>query len=150
MQVAFYKGRHPGIAGWLGVATKWWTRGPYSHGELIVAREGDTAVCWSSTYLDHGVRRAVVTLDDNWDVFDVPTTPAQEAAALAWFEAHAGQPYDVAGLFGFAFRHYEGEKSKWFCTEAVAEALGLRDSWRYDPNTLAAVLAPRDAQLEAA
>jgi uncharacterized protein YycO len=142
MKIAFFKGRHPGMKGWLGVLTKWWTRGPYSHAELVMAYENGMAVCWSSAYLDKGVRRTVIKLDPaDWDVIDVATTPAQEAAAIAWFEAHVGQPYDVAGLFGFVFRHYEGEKGNWFCSEAVAEALGYAESWRYDPNTFAAVVA---------
>ncbi|MEZ2310884.1 hypothetical protein AB6809_29990 [Paraburkholderia sp. RCC_158] len=107
-----------------------------------MAYENGMAVCWSSAYLDKGVRRAVVNLDPaDWDVIDIVTTPEQEAAAIAWFEAHVGQPYDVAGLFGFVFRHYEGEKGKWFCSESVAEALGYAESWRYDPNTFAAVVA---------
>jgi uncharacterized protein YycO len=141
MKIAFFKGRHPGIKGWLGVLTKWWTRGAYSHCELVTGYENDMAVCWSSAYLDKGVRRTVISLDPaDWDVIDIATTPEQETAAVAWFEAHAGQPYDVAGLFGFVFRHYEGEKGEWFCSESVAEALGYAESWRYDPNTFAAVV----------
>jgi uncharacterized protein YycO len=143
VKIAFFKGRHPGIKGWLGVMTKWWTRGPYSHCELVVGETPDgKSVCWSSAYLDKGVRRTVVNLDPaDWDLVDIATTPEQAAAAVAWFEAHDGQPYDVAGLFGFVFRHYEGEKGEWFCSESVAEALGYAESWRYDPNTFAAVVA---------
>jgi len=141
MKIAFFKGRHPGIKGWLGVMTKWWTRGPYSHCELVVSEQDGTATCWSSAYLDHGVRKATVVLDPaDWDVIDIRTEPAQEAAALAWFEQHNGEPYDVAGLFGFVFRHLEGVKGKWFCSESVAEALGYPESWRYDPNTFAAIV----------
>jgi hypothetical protein len=142
MKVAFFKGRHPGVKGWLGVATKWWTDGPYSHAELVVGQTADgKSVCWSSTYLDGGVRRAELVLDPaDWDVFEIRVTPAQASAALAWFEQHKGQAYDTLGLLGFAWRHYEGDKDKWFCSEAVAAALGYRDAWRYDPNTFAAVI----------
>jgi uncharacterized protein YycO len=144
MKVAFFKGRHPGVKGWLGVMTKWWTDGPYSHAELVVGETADgKSVCWSSTYLDKGVRRAELVLDPaDWDVIEIRTTPAQEAAALAWFSQHEGEPYDTLGLLGFAWRHYEGEKDKWFCSEAVAAALGYREAWRYDPNTFAAILQP--------
>ncbi|MFP3609166.1 hypothetical protein SB778_03515 [Paraburkholderia sp. SIMBA_050] len=149
MKVAFFKGRHPGIKGWLGVLTKWWTRGPYSHAELVMAYESGMAVCWSSAYLDKGVRRTVIKLDPaDWDIVEIPTTSEQEATAIAWFEAHVGQPYDIAGLFGFVFRHLEGEKGKWFCSEALAEALGYAESWRYDPNTFAAVLGHWERQSE--
>ena len=30
--------------------------------------------------------------------------------------------------------------AKWFCSEAIADCLGYRDAWRYDPATLFAVL----------
>jgi uncharacterized protein YycO len=142
MKVAFFKGRHPGVKGWLGVLTKWWTRGDYSHCELVVSEADGSAVCWSSAYLDGGVRKTTVVLDPaDWDVIDVPTTPEQAAAAIAWFQANDGLPYDVAGLFGFVWRHYEGEKGKWFCSEAVAASLGYLEPWRFDPNTFADVLA---------
>lgn len=147
MKVAFFKGTHPGVKGWLGIATKWWTVGAYSHCELVVNELADGSVeCWSSAYLDGGVRKTTLTLDAaDWDVIDVPTTPAEEAAAIAWFEAHAGQPYDVLGLFHFVWSPEEGDKAKWFCSESVAAALGYDEAWRYDPNLFAAVLR-RDAQ----
>jgi hypothetical protein len=142
MQVAFFKGRHPGIKGWLGVMTKWWTRGPYSHGELVIGYMPDgRAICWSSTYLDGGVRRALIALDPtDWDVMELDVTDAQREVAVQWFREREGQKYDVLGLFGFLWRHEEGDKDKWFCTEAVAEALGLPESWRKDPNSFAAEL----------
>lgn len=149
MKIAFFKGTHPGTKGWLGIATKWWTRGTYSHCELVVSEDNGVATCWSSAYLDGGVRKTTVQLDvADWDVVDLVTTPEQEAAAIAWFEAHVGQPYDVLGLFGFVWRHYEGQKGKWFCSESVAEALGYAESWRYDPNMFAAVIV-RDEVVEA-
>jgi hypothetical protein len=141
MKIAFFKGRHPGVKGWLGVLTKWWTVGPYSHCELVVAEENGRAVCWSSAYLDGGVRQKIVDLDPaDWDVIEIPTTPEEEAASLSWFQSHAGQGYDVLGLFQFVWARQEGEKCKWFCSEAVARALGFPESWRYSPNLLADIL----------
>jgi hypothetical protein len=142
MKVALFKGRHPGIKGWLGVLTKWWTRGPYSHGELVIGEMTDgRSICWSSTYLDKGVRRALIQLDPaDWDVLELDVTDAQRDAALQWFREHEGQGYDVLGLFDFVWRRGDGDKSKWFCTEAVAAALNLPEPWRKDPNTFAAEL----------
>jgi uncharacterized protein YycO len=144
MKVAFFKGRHPGIKRWLGVMTKWWTDGPYSHAELVVGETPDgKSICWSSTYLDRGVRQAELELNPaDWDVRELRLTSAEQAAALAWFEQHAGEPYDVLGLLGFVWRREEGAKSKWFCSEAVAAALGWPEAWRFDPNTFAAILKP--------
>ena len=48
----------------------------------------------------------------------------------------------VAGfLVNSFFRWRErGSDSKWFCSEAIADCLGYRDAWRFDPNTLFVVL----------
>jgi uncharacterized protein YycO len=141
VKVAFFRGRHPGIKGWLGVVTKWWTRGPFSHVELIADQSDNTAICWSSAFLDGGVRCKAIVLDAaDWITVDVPVTVDQAAAAIEWFKQHAGQPYDVRGLFGFVMRRIPAEKGKWFCSEAVAAALGYAESWRLDPNTLFYVL----------
>jgi uncharacterized protein YycO len=146
MKVAFFKGRHPGVKGWLGVMTKWWTDGPYSHCELVVGETPDgKSICWSSAYLDHGVRQVELELDPaDWDVRELRLTSAEQTAALAWFEQHNGEPYDVLGLLGFVWRREEGDKNKWFCSEAVAAALGWPEAWRYDPNTFAAILKPME------
>lgn len=144
MKLAFFRGRHPGIDGWLGVATKWWERGDFSHVELVVSMEGQTAHCLSSTFLDKGVRAATIVMDPaDWVFADVPTTPEQEAAAIQWFDEHMGEPYDVRGLFGFVLRRIPGEKGKWFCSEAVAAALGWDEPWRFDPCTLYAMVTRR-------
>jgi len=34
----------------------------------------------------------------------------------------------------------QDDQSKWFCSEALAESIGMRESWRYGPNGLMAVL----------
>jgi uncharacterized protein YycO len=144
MKVAFFRGRHPGVEGWLGVLTKWWMRGDFSHAELVVGMDGTKGQCLSSTFLDKGVRAATIDLDDaDWVLVDVPTTPEQEAAAVAWFNEHMGQPYDVRGLFGFVLRRIPGDKGKWFCSEAVAASLGFDEPWRFDPCTFYAVLTRR-------
>lgn len=139
MQIAFYKGTRPGLAGVFNRAVRWWTRGPYSHCELILWRLADgRAVCGSSSNLDGGVRRKIIDLDpDHWDIVDARW--ANQSKALTWFYLHEGQQYDKAGLFGFVWRRGDGDKRKWWCSEALAAATGLADAWRFCPNTLAAV-----------
>ena len=132
MKIAFYKGRRKGPRGWFDALVRWWTRGPYSHCELVI-----DGLCWSSSARDGGVRGKAIVLGANWDVFDVP---GDEAKALAWFQAHKGARYDVAGLFGFVWRREYGDGQRWFCSEACAAALGYREPWRFDPNTLAVVV----------
>jgi hypothetical protein len=137
MKIAFFKGTHPGWKGWLGRLTKWWTVGPYSHCELVFGTQTSTGLstCWSSTFLDKGVRCAQLALNpSDWDILDLPVTAEQEAAALAWFKMHEGEPYDTLALLGFLFRPLKGMGNRYFCDEACLTAMGFPEAWRYDPN----------------
>ena len=128
MRLAFYKGRHR----LFDRAVQWWTRGPYSHVELVFS-DGLAA---SSSVRDGGVRvKAISFAPDRWDILPID---GDEATARAWFDAHRGEAYDAAGLFGFVWRPAAGATRRWFCSEAVAAALGMGDAWRFCPNTLAA------------
>lgn len=140
MQLAFYKGTRPGIAGNFNRGVRWWTHGPYSHCELVLWRLPDgRAVCASSSNTDHGVRTKAIELDPaRWDVIDIPW--ADPVAVLTWFVRHNGEGYDTLGLFGFVGRRGDGDKRKWWCSEACAAALGLDEPWRYCPNALAATV----------
>lgn len=133
MKLAFYKGR----ARLFDRAVQWWTRGPYSHVELVFS-DGLSA---SASYRDGGVRMKVISFKpERWDFVEID---GDEAAAWAWFDARLGEGYDALGLFGFLWRPFSGKPARWFCSEAIADALGYADSWRFCPNTLAsAIKAP--------
>jgi hypothetical protein len=116
----------------------WWTRGAYSHVELIIA-EGLTGecLCASSSARDGGVRSKLMRLPtDKWDFVAVLATTEKTEQVWQWFKAREGKKYDYLAWFGFVWRHESGSKNRWFCSEAIAEALGYQDSWRFDPNTL--------------
>jgi len=133
MRIAFYKGRRSGLAGAFDALVRWWTRGPYSHVELVFS-DGLSA---SASNRDGGVRFKPITFNpDRWDFLPVD---GDERAARAWFLAHYGAAYDYAGLFGFLWRPGKGATRRWFCSEAIAAALGYRDPWRFCPNTLAVI-----------
>lgn len=130
MQLAFYKGR----TRIFNRLTAWWTNGPYSHCELVV-----DGVCWSSSFMDGGVRRKLIDLNpEHWDIIEVE---GDVGAAVAWFEAHEGQGYDLLGLIGFVWRPWRDDKARWVCSEALAAAAGFIESWRFCPNTLHAALS---------
>lgn len=134
MQLAFYKGRRGGFAGAFDAAVRWWTRGPYSHVELVFA----DGIAASASQRDGGVRFKWITFrPERWDFLPVA---GDEVAARAWFARHEGAGYDYAGLFGFVWRPGNGIGRRWFCSEAIAAALGYRDAWRFCPNTLAAAV----------
>ena len=139
MQVAFYKGR----SRLFNRLVSWWTRGPYSHCELIVEyMPNGAAVCWSSSFLDGGVRRKVMKLNpEHWDVVQLEVDAVDLIRAQAWFEQRAGAGYDVLGLLGFVWRAAKDHALRWFCSEAVAAALGYAQAWRFSPNDLYPILA---------
>lgn len=135
MKAAFYKGTRPGLAGIYSRVVRWWTKSPYSHVELVLS----TGRAWSSSFEDGGVRSKLIDFDPaRWDLVDLP--PALEQAAVAWFEAHRGAGYDLVGNLQFVISPVPHSRSRWFCSEAVAAALGIPDPWRYSPGTLASAL----------
>lgn len=157
--VAFYKGRHR----LFDRVVQWWTRGPYSHCELVLAMPrrpgvdvleqrfeytpaggvGNEVLCASASFLDGGVRMKRMWLNpDHWDVYELEG--ADQKAAQRWFEERWGAGYDIAGLFGFLWRPHKGNPRRWFCSEALAAALGFRDPWRYCVNTLFSALLEKD------
>ena len=135
LSVAFYKGTRPGLAGIYNRVVRWWEPGKYSHCELVFS-DGLSA---SSSYKDGGVRFKKIDFNpDNWDFIEIPAN--LEPAAFMWFTRHIGEGYDLVGNLRFLFDFIRNRNDKWFCSEALAESLGMVDSWRLGPNGLAAVL----------
>lgn len=133
LQIALYKGIRPGIEAVYSHAVRWWMHGIYSHCELYFS-DGMSA---SASFIDGGVRYKEVVYDDpeNWDIFVLPSH--YEAPARAWFDQHLGAAYDLRGNFRMVFQFERDSRNKYFCSEAVAAALGIEEAWRIDPNMLA-------------
>jgi hypothetical protein len=141
MRAAFYKGTHAGVPGIYNRLVRWWTRSPYSHVELIFfdGSAGIDSQAASASYMDGGVRFKWITFDPAlWDFVDLPEALASQA--LAWFSSHEGDAYDLLGNLHFILEPVGDDKRKWFCSEAVAAALGMPDPARFDPGTLHAAL----------
>ena len=135
MQAAFYRGTRPGIAGIYNRIVRWWTRSEFSHVELVLS----TGRAWSASFDDGGVRSKLIDFDtSNWILIDLP--PELEPRAEAWFKAHRGAKYDLLGNLQFVLSPIPQSQRRWFCSEAVAAALGIPDPWRYSPGTLASAL----------
>lgn len=131
MQVAFYKGTKSGLAGIYNRGVRFVTKGKYSHCELIFS-DGMSA---SASFMDHGVRFKKINYDTaHWDIIDVGDR--EELNARVWFEDHEGQSYDLIGNLHFIFGFVGDNRHKWSCAESVAEAMGIPDSWRINPNSL--------------
>ena len=135
-RIAFFKGTRPGLEGVYNRLGRLLDHGPYSHAELVFS----DGMSGSASLMDGGVRIKYIGYSSvgNWDFVDIPAR--YELAARCWFIANHGKPYDIMGNINALFGFVSHSTDKWFCSEAIAAALGLTDPWRYKPNGLAAVL----------
>lgn len=130
-RIAFYKGTHAGIKGCYNRLVRWWTRGPYSHVEVVFS----DGLCGSASYIDGGVRYKRMDFDQaKWDILPLPV--GWEAEARRYFDAHEGEGYDLLGNLHFLLGFVSDDRGRKFCSEAAAEALGLQQGWRFEPNAL--------------
>lgn len=131
MQIAFYRGPAKDFLHQLAhKAICLFTGSEYSHCELVI-----NGTACSASARDDGVRFKTIHLtSDKWDVV---TIPGDEEKAWAWFSTHVGEGYDYAGVFRFAIPFLPHRSKQWFCSEAVAAALGLADPESWAPGMLA-------------
>lgn len=135
LRIAFYKNTRPGINGLYNRGVRFIDHGPYSHVELIFS-DGQSA---SASFMDGGVRfKTIQYSQENWDIFVLPEY--LEVKAKHWFENHKGQPYDLKGNIRFIAVWCRDDVSSWFCSEAIAAALGIHEPWRFGPNGLASLI----------
>ena len=113
MQVAFYRAGHGNLLD-LMIAT--WTKGPYSHCELVL----DDGTFFSSRF-GSGVGFKKIKHDPkDWMFIDIgPETPE----VLEFCKLQVGKGYDLFGALGFVFRKFRTNKHLWFCSEIVTAAL---------------------------
>ena len=130
MRVAFYKGRKRIF----NRLVAWWTRGPYSHCELVL----DDGSAVSSSFMDGGVRyKHIDFAPDLWDFVEIgPEYPAIRERIYVKY----GRGYDWRGLIGFVFRRVADHREKEFCSEFVMSVIGYDEAWRFDPNTAKSAL----------
>lgn len=144
MKVAFYKGTKTGMAGVYNRGVRRIEHGKYSHCELVFSN-GESA---SASYMDGGVRFKDIPYDnDNWDFVDVSW--ADEKFARDYFTRHvqAGTKYDIKGNIHFLFGFVGDSSTGKFCSETIADALDLKEGWRYAPNALYQILVLMHEQI---
>jgi len=117
-------------------AVAWWTKGLYSHTELIFSN----GMSGSSSFRDGGVRvKKIAYKPEKWDFIVLPHG-WHEGVAKDWFAYHAGEGYDNMGIVGHVWPPTPDTKDRWVCSEAVLAALGYEESWRFGPNDIAPML----------
>ena len=122
----------------------------YSHTELVFGEPNAAgySLCATSSGRDHGVRFKAIRLDPaRWTVDPLSGLhPDTEARAYAWFVENEGARYDHPGLLAvWLFTVAPFLRAVWrliqlpnrrFCSESVAEALGLWRPWTRSPGAL--------------
>lgn len=133
MKVAFYKGK----GNIYNKLIRFWDGGIYSHCELVFS----DGMSVSASYTDgKQVRMKAITYDPaKWDFVEL--SDRLEDNVRHFFEQTKGKDYDLIGQIRFLISPLKGSKSGYWCSEWIAHALGMRDSWRHSPNSLYAVLA---------
>lgn len=139
MRLAFYHGPRKGIRDKLiSIVVKWKSRGKFDHVELVIPSIAGNR--WYSASLDdHGVRMVRKEEQPGYDPahWTFVEIGGDAHAAQAWFDDHMGEPFDVWGVFSFFLGgEFTGRPTHWFCSEAVAAALGFEDPHTFDPCTL--------------
>lgn len=140
VKVAFYKGRSTAWDNFWADLVRWWTNGPYSHTEIITRQEGDQSYSHTSVIgiSSGGISSRWRKMEDaDWDFVEVEADPE---VVEGWFKRKDSAKYDLPGLLGFVFRRDDYSRDKYFCSEAVAASLGIKEAWRYDPNALKPII----------
>ena len=132
MRIAFYTGTRPHVQGIYSRLVRWVDVGPFSHVELIFS----DGLSGSASFVDGGVRLKEIDYTDNhWHFIDLENVFSEQQARQL-IEKYLGQKYDLLGNLRFGFGLIPQSRRRWFCSEIVAEALGMTESWRYGPNGL--------------
>lgn len=80
----------------------------------------------------------VLSLDsDSWDLVDAPYLTAEAVEEVK--RKTVGLKYDLVGAVGVVILSPD-RPHKWFCSELAAEVIGLKEPWRFSPNTLYSVV----------
>jgi len=115
--------------------TAWWTKGLYSHSELIFS----DGLSGSASFRDKGVRIKKIDYSvhpERWDF--VFSLPGDECACRTHIEdlAAKGVKYSVKGLAGFVWQALSEDTKRDFCSEVCMSALGTSEAWRWHPNLI--------------
>lgn len=138
LYLVFYKGNGGSLYERLqDKMIRFFTKGPYSHCEIVVVKDNMTPVFYSSSPRDNGVRRK--TMDINYDHWDLVEVEGDLDYILDMYERTKHTTYDLRGALGSVLG-FKQHPSKYFCSEWCYNALTKsEDGWRFTPNSLYAI-----------
>lgn len=160
MKLLGFKANSPGLAGIVDRLIRFRLDGRYSHTEIMF-EPGDNVEhlvpdgvlepingeywCASSSGLDRmpfyskrrcgqlgGVRfKRIKPNPRKWTILDIKDKDAVKAAEV--FVKYEGACYDYKLILGYINFFMRDTKGKLICSEICAQALGYKETWRYDP-----------------
>ena len=105
--------------------------GDSAHCEASASWTGNTYNCVSSSFLDGGIRTKEIYMSaEKWRIYEIDSVDASRVNEV--YKKYKGSGYDWFGLVGFVFRRVKGFLHRVFCSEYVAEVIGLDEPWRFD------------------
>lgn len=139
VKIAFYKAKY---GSWKDKLVAWWTKGPYSHSEIIFS-DG----MWFSASTRDGNKtrfKKIIPNESHWDFITINISDIDEEDLRQFAEYNNNLPYDWIGIFFSQLMpfncHFE---KKWFCSEIIHAMMKwfVFVDWRdpsqmVDPNTL--------------
>lgn len=122
VKLAFYKGQgHKLSESVTDTLIRWWTKGPYSHVEMIFS---DNYWFSNSPRLKKTRLGPVEFSPEKWDFIELSLSDEQEKVVRAWAERQVGTSYDWLGIFFTQVLHWGiSDDDKWFCSELIVAAL---------------------------
>jgi hypothetical protein len=97
---------------------RWWTKGEYSHVEIVVDGTAYGADAWSGRVIQ---RHVSGFNPQKWDI-----VPVSSEKDLQWLEKQVGKKYDYLGILGFFFFAAQ-RTSWWYCSELAAVFTGIKE-----------------------
>lgn len=125
------------------------TNSPYSHCELAVATGYDKDGCpeffdiYSSSPRDGGVRvkHNMQLPSERWDLLRLNCSAKHGIAEF--YKDHKHCKYDFRGVLGVVFPWLGHNPKKYFCSEFVAEFLGVRNPHKISPANLYSIFSKK-------
>ncbi len=131
--LASYKGANNGfeIRQLFDFLIRFVTKKDYSHNELIV-----NGTSYSSLAFDGAVQRVRYYDLRQWDFIDIDPNKVDVLKMGEVLEQSKNAKYDWLGIARFIFKFIRPSKTRYFCTERCADAIGIPNPHLYSPGEL--------------
>lgn len=129
-------------SGLISAIVRWYTKSEYSHIEMII---GDKWIASGNPAGEGVTIKELRPLDyDGWDYYNIEVDGRKTKKIMKFLESQVGTDYDWAGtFFGGTLDYNIDDKSKWYCSELVAEVLKMYGVKEYQ-NIQTAKVTPDD------